>query len=132
MVGNIFFVMQVWIVWATLHDEIQSNMLLRGLFKKYNNNRSGDFGFLFDGTETILLVLWQDLINYSHIVMFFGKSFDQSCPWGPVLDTMKYIMKQVLDMKPSGSLIVICKENMTEVSSTWSMYLDELRPNYYS
>jgi hypothetical protein len=33
-------------------------------------------------------------------------------------DTMKYIMKQVLDMKSSGWLIVVCEENMTAVSST--------------
>jgi hypothetical protein len=44
-------------------------------------------------------------------------------------DTMKYIMKQVLNMKSSSQLIVLCKENMTAVSLTWSMYLDELRPN---
>ncbi len=79
-----FFVTQGQIEQATLHDKIQSNCLLRGLFKKYYNNRSGDFVIFFDGIETILSVPWQDLINYSHIVMLFGKSFDQSCPWGPV------------------------------------------------
>jgi hypothetical protein len=84
MARNKFFVMQGWIEQATLHNELQSNCLLRGLFKKYYNNRSGNFGISFDGTETILSVPWQDLINYSHIVMLFGKSFDQTCPWGPV------------------------------------------------
>jgi hypothetical protein len=84
MVGNNFFVMQGRVVQATLHNELLSNILSRSLFKKYNNNRSGDFGISFDGTETILSVPWQDLINYSHIVMFFCKSFDQSCPWGSV------------------------------------------------
>jgi hypothetical protein len=84
MAGNKFFVMQGWIEQATLHDELQSNCLSRSLFKKYYNNRSGNFSISFDGTETILSVPWQDLINYAHIVMLFGKSFDQSCPWGPV------------------------------------------------
>jgi hypothetical protein len=30
-------------------------------------------------------VPWQDIIHYSHIIVFFGKAFDQSCPWGQVL-----------------------------------------------
>jgi hypothetical protein len=39
---------------------------------------------VFDGSDKTLSMPWQDIINYSHIIMLFGKAFDQSHPWGPV------------------------------------------------
>ena len=50
----------------------------------YLDNHSGDVGVTIDGCDTILSVPWQDIINYSHTIMFFGKPFDQSRPWTPV------------------------------------------------
>ncbi len=84
MAGNHFFVMQGWIVRATLHNKLQSNLLSRTWFKKYYDNQSGNISLVFDGSNKTLSVPWQDIINYSHIIMFFGKTFDKSCPWGPV------------------------------------------------
>ena len=57
---------------ATLHDELQSSNLSRGRFKKYFDNCSGDIGVSFDGSDTILSVPWQDIIHYSHIIMFLA------------------------------------------------------------
>jgi hypothetical protein len=51
---------------------------------KYFANCSGDFGILFEGCNKILSVHWQDVIETSHIIMFFVKSFDQLHPWKPV------------------------------------------------
>ena len=38
----------------------------------------------FEGCSTILSVPWCDVVHCSNVVMFFGKCFDQSRPWGPV------------------------------------------------
>jgi hypothetical protein len=46
-------------------------------------------------------------------------------------DTMKYIMRQVIEMKSSSRSIAVCQDNTTAEISTWSTYLKELRPNYY-
>ena len=75
MAGDQYVVMQGTIQQATLHDKLQSCNLSRGCFKKYFNNGSGDIVMMFDGCETSIL---------SPIIMFFGKPFDQLCPWGPV------------------------------------------------
>ena len=84
MAGDSFFVIQEKIIRATLHDELMSNNLSRSLFTKCFTNRSGDFGISFDSCEMILSVPWHDIIHYLHVVMFFGRCFDQLRPWGPV------------------------------------------------
>jgi hypothetical protein len=84
MAGDSFFVIQGKIIWATLHDELISINLSCSRFTKYFTNRSGDFGISFDSCETILSVLWHDVIHYLHVMMFFGWCFDQLRPWGPV------------------------------------------------
>jgi hypothetical protein len=72
MAGNNFFVIQGTICQATLHDKLQSNYLSQSCFKKYFEDRSGDIGVPLDGCDTILSKPWQDIIHYSHIIMFFG------------------------------------------------------------
>ncbi len=84
MARDQYFVMQGTIQQATLHNKLQSCNLSRGHFKKYAANCSGDVGVTFDGCDTILSMPWQDFIHNSLIIMYFGKPFDQSCPWGPV------------------------------------------------
>ena len=76
--------MQGILIRSTLGHEVVSKSLSRGLFTKYFLNRSGDFGISFDGYKTILSVPWHDVIHCAQVLMFFGKSFDQSRPWGPV------------------------------------------------
>ena len=46
-------------------------------------------------------------------------------------DTMTYILIQVVKMKTTMRAISICEENQTAEISTWSVYLNELQPNYY-
>jgi hypothetical protein len=46
-------------------------------------------------------------------------------------DTMKYILMQVVEMKTTMWAISICEENPMAEISTWSVYLNELQPNYY-
>jgi hypothetical protein len=65
-------------------DELQSNNLSKSCFKKYFDNKSSDIAIAFDGCKSILSVPWHDIIHYSHVIMFFGKPFDQSHPLGPV------------------------------------------------
>jgi hypothetical protein len=77
LAGDHFFVMQGTIHQATLYDKLQSNNLW-SCFKKYVDNCSGDAGVALDGCDTVLSVPWQDIIYYSHIIMLFGKPFDQS------------------------------------------------------
>ena len=84
MAGASFYVIQGTISRATLHSEIQSNKLSCSLFMKYFTNQSGDIGIMFNGCEMTLSVPWHNVIYYSHIIMFFGKCFDQLRPWGPV------------------------------------------------
>ncbi len=84
MSGDHSIVMQGIINRATLFDELQSNNLSKSHFMKYFCNKSGDIGIAFDGYESILSVPWHDIIYYSHVIMFFGKSFNQSRPLGPV------------------------------------------------
>ena len=84
MAGDHFVVLQETINQATLYNEIHSQKLSWSLFKKYLDNHSGDIGVTFDRDDNVLSVLWYDIIHYSHIVMFFGKPFDQLHPWGPV------------------------------------------------
>ncbi len=84
MSGDHFVVMQGTINQVTLFNELQSNNLLKSHFKKYLDNMSGDIGIAFDGCEVILSIPWHDIIHFSHVIMFFGKLFDQSRPWGPV------------------------------------------------
>jgi hypothetical protein len=79
-----FFVMQGTINWVTLFNELRLNNLSKSHFKKYHDNMSGDIGIAFDSCKSILSIPWHDIIHYSHVVMIFGKPFDQSCPWGPV------------------------------------------------
>jgi hypothetical protein len=69
---------------ATLFDELQSNNLSKSHFMKYFHDMSGDIGIAFDGCESILSIPWHDIIYYSHVIMFFGKQFDQSRLLGPV------------------------------------------------
>jgi hypothetical protein len=57
-----------------------SKNLSRSQFVKYFTNLSGNFGILFDGLSQKLSAPCQ----YSHIVTFFGKQFDQLRPWGLV------------------------------------------------
>jgi hypothetical protein len=73
MSGKQYIIMQGCIIQATLHNEFISKMLLRSRFKCYYENRSGDIGVVFDGSSAILSVPWHDIINYSHIIMFFEK-----------------------------------------------------------
>ncbi len=84
MSGKQYILMQGCIVQATLHDKLVSKMLSWSRFKCYYKNRSGNIGVVFDRSSAILSVLWQNIINYSHIIMFFGKQFDQSFLFGPV------------------------------------------------
>ena len=84
MAGDQYFMMQGTIMQATLHDKLQSCNLSQGCFKKYCDNCSGDIGVSFDGCDTILSIPWQDIVHYLHIIMFFGKPFDQLHPWGLV------------------------------------------------
>jgi hypothetical protein len=84
MAGNAFHVMQGTLIRATLHNELVSRQLLCRRFRKSFFNKDGDFGFSFEGCLTILSVPWHDVIHCSNVIMFFGKSFDQSRPWGPV------------------------------------------------
>ncbi len=72
MAGNSYHVIQGRIIRATLHGELISNNLPHGHFTKYFFNRSGNFGITFDGCDTILLVLWHDVIHYLHVVVFFA------------------------------------------------------------
>jgi hypothetical protein len=51
---------------------------------KYFTNRSGDIGITFKGCEMTLSVPLHNVIYYSHIVLVFGKCFDQLHLWGPV------------------------------------------------
>ncbi len=84
MSGDHFFVMQGTINRATLFNKLQPNNLSKNCFKKYFDNMSGNIGIAFDGCNSILSVPLHDIIHHSHIVMIFGKLFDQSRPWGPV------------------------------------------------
>ena len=84
MAGDAFYVMQGTLIRATMHDELASKKLSMSRFKKSFFNKDGDFGFSFEGCTSILSVPWHDVIHCSHVIMFFGKSFDQSRPWGPV------------------------------------------------
>jgi hypothetical protein len=83
MSGESFCILQGTISRATLYDEIQSNNLLQSQFMNYFANCSKDFGILFEGCNKILSIPWHNVIEYSHIIMFFAKSFDQMHPWGP-------------------------------------------------
>ncbi len=84
MSGNLYHVLQGTISRSTLRDEVTSKNLSRSQFIKYFTNLSGNFGISFEGSSQILSVPWNDVIQYSHIVMFFGKQFNQLRPWGPV------------------------------------------------
>ncbi len=84
MSGDLYHVLQGTISRSTLRDEVTSKNLSRSRFVKYFTNLSGNFGILFEGSSQILSVPWNDVIQYSHIVMFFGKQFNQLRPWGPV------------------------------------------------
>ena len=57
---------------------------MHSLFTKYFFNKSSDFGISCDGCTTILSEPWHDVIHCAQVLMFFGKSFDLSRPWGPV------------------------------------------------
>jgi hypothetical protein len=84
MAGDAFYVMQGTLIRATLHDQLAATKLSTSRFKKSFFNKDGDFGFSFEGCSTILSIPWYDVIHCSNVVMFFGKCFDQSRPWGPV------------------------------------------------
>ncbi len=84
MFGDSFYVLQGTISRATLYNKIRSKNLSRSRFMKYFLNLSRDFGISFVGCNDILPAPWQDVIEFSHIIMFFAKSFDQLCPWGPI------------------------------------------------
>ena len=84
MAGDAFYVMQGTLIRASLHDQLAATKLSTSRFKKSFFNKDGDLGFLFEGCSTILSVPWYDVIHCSNVVMFFGKCFDQSRPWGPV------------------------------------------------
>jgi hypothetical protein len=84
MSGDHFAVMQGIINRSTLFDELQSNNLSKSHFMKYFNDKRGDIGIAFNGCKSILSLPWHDIIYYSHVIMFLGKPFDQSCPLGPV------------------------------------------------
>lgn len=84
MAGAAYHVMQGTLIRATMHNELMSTKLSTSRFTKSFFNKVGDFGFSFDGCTTILSVPWHDVIHCSNVIMFFGKSFDQSRPWGPV------------------------------------------------
>ncbi len=45
-------------------------------------------------------------------------------------DVTKYIMMQVMEVKSKTRSIFICGENPIAEMSSWSAYLNELRPNY--
>ncbi len=77
MSGDSFYVLQGTISRATLYNEIRSNNLTKSQFMKYFANRSEDFGISFEGSNKILSVPWNDVIQYSHIIMFVAKGFDQ-------------------------------------------------------
>ncbi len=47
-------------------------------------------------------------------------------------DTIKYILMKVVEMKTTTGAISICEDNLMAQISTWSVYLNELRPNYYA
>jgi hypothetical protein len=85
MSGDSFYVLQGTISLATLYNEIQSNNLSRSWFMKYFENCSGDLGISSKGCNKILPLTCHNMIEYSHIIMFFVKSFDQLHPWGSVL-----------------------------------------------
>ena len=78
MAGDSFNVMQGVLIRSTLHHEVVSKSLSRGLFTKYFFNKSSDFGISFDGCTAILSIPWHDVIHCAQVLMFFGKSLDQS------------------------------------------------------
>jgi hypothetical protein len=84
MAGDAFFVIQGTISRSTLCNKIQSGNLSQSRFLHYFTNRSGDIGIKFEGYKSTLSVPWHNVINFLHIIMFFGKCFDQTCPWEPV------------------------------------------------
>jgi hypothetical protein len=84
MAGDAFHVMQGTLIQATLHNKLVSNKLSSSHFRKSFFNKDGDFGFLFKGCAMILSAPRHDVIQCSNVIMFFGKSFNQSRPWGPV------------------------------------------------
>ncbi len=84
MAGDAFHVMQGMLIRAMLHNKLVSNKLSSSRFRKSFFNKDGDFGFSFEGCATILSIPWHDVNQCSNVIMFFGKSFDQSRPWGLV------------------------------------------------
>jgi hypothetical protein len=84
MSGDSFYVLQGTISQATLYNKIGSKNLSQSRFMKYFANCSRDFGISCESCNKILSLPWHNVIEYSHTIMFFAKSFDQLRPWGPV------------------------------------------------
>jgi hypothetical protein len=83
-------------------------------------------------TRTCLLDLtrtnWRDLENVKvrEVCQHHADCMQQK------RDTMKYILMQVVEMKTTTWVISIYEENLTAEISMWSVYLNDLQPNYYS
>jgi len=126
MAGNQYLVLQGKLFRSTMHDEVMSGNLSQSRFEKCFANLSGDFGISFEGTKNILSVPWCNVVQYCNVVMFFGKQFDQTRPWGPVFrfkndpEYAHHVFRSFAseyfgDLRASSQLFAVYKECMCTI-----------------